>query len=359
MDYYKIVKLELEKIYAALVDEESRDWFNVRVEWMITRNRNKLLESVIYLAKKYPKKWRHLGMERFIKNREYQGIIIYGCGYEGNLTKEILNLCGYEIAFWCDSNKDNVGKKINNIMVISTEELVKKYDNYLVIIGSTKYKEQIREHLHAYGFSLDQTALFSENAYDWANYGTQYFDMFSPEEEVFVDAGAYNGDTIFDFLKWIKGSKIYKVYSLEPQKDMYEYIKNRLMKNNISKVEVLNYAAWCKEEELSFVNREDGSAIVKGEESLHKVRGMAIDDIVGVEKVSFIKLDIEGSELEALKGASKTIKKYHPKLAISIYHRPEDILQIGRYILKLNPDYRLYIRHYTLTVYETVLYAYS
>ena len=68
-------------------------------------------------------------------------------------------------------------------------------------------------------------------------------------------------------------------------------------------------------------------------------------------------MDIEGSELEALKGAAETIKKWRPKLAISIYHKYEDIIEIPEYILSIVPDYSFYIRHYSSDIWETVLYA--
>lgn len=82
-----------------------------------------------------------------------------------------------------------------------------------------------------------------------------------------------------------------------------------------------------------------------------------IDEIVGNDRVSFIKMDIEGAELKALEGAKETILRNAPKLAICIYHKYEDICEIGNYVLKLNPNYKLYIRHYTTCMWETVLYA--
>lgn len=81
-----------------------------------------------------------------------------------------------------------------------------------------------------------------------------------------------------------------------------------------------------------------------------------MDDVVD-EKVTFIKMDIEGAEYEALLGAKETIQKNKPKLAISIYHKPEDIISIPKLIKSMVPNYRLYIRHYSNADNETVLYA--
>lgn len=68
-------------------------------------------------------------------------------------------------------------------------------------------------------------------------------------------------------------------------------------------------------------------------------------------------MDIEGAELEALRGAEKTIQRDYPVLAISIYHKTEDVLEIPLYILELSNRYQFYVRHYSTTASETILYA--
>lgn len=68
-------------------------------------------------------------------------------------------------------------------------------------------------------------------------------------------------------------------------------------------------------------------------------------------------MDIEGCELDAIRGARETIKEYKPKLAISIYHRPEDVITIPNEILTIRHDYKFFIRHYTFGESETVLYG--
>ena len=88
-----------------------------------------------------------------------------------------------------------------------------------------------------------------------------------------------------------------------------------------------------------------------------KVPVTSIDEVLQGERVTFIKFDIEGSELEGLKGARKTIETYHPTLAISIYHKPQDIIELPEYIKGIAPGYRFYLRSYEEDTIETVLYG--
>ena len=82
-----------------------------------------------------------------------------------------------------------------------------------------------------------------------------------------------------------------------------------------------------------------------------------IDEYVGDLDVTFLKIDIEGYELNALKGAKETIVRCKPTIAISLYHKPEDIFVLPEYILSLNPEYKLFVRRYDALCAETVLFA--
>lgn len=93
------------------------------------------------------------------------------------------------------------------------------------------------------------------------------------------------------------------------------------------------------------------------EKGTHKIPADTIDHLLKNEKVSFIKMDIEGAEMEALKGAAEVIKANKPGLAISIYHKPNDFYEIPLYIMALVPEYRLYVRHHSCFFADTVLYA--
>ena len=83
---------------------------------------------------------------------------------------------------------------------------------------------------------------------------------------------------------------------------------------------------------------------------------MPLDGLIH-EAVSYIKMDIEGSERQALFGAKKLIRAYRPRLAVCIYHRRWDVIILPLLVLWLFPGYRLTIRQYSASVYETVLLA--
>lgn len=92
-------------------------------------------------------------------------------------------------------------------------------------------------------------------------------------------------------------------------------------------------------------------------ENIEIIETAALDDVVGDRPVTYIKMDIEGAELEALQGAENIIRKQHPRLAVSIYHKPEDIWTIPRLLMKYYEGYWFYMRHYSFSWYDTVLYA--
>ncbi|MDO7485096.1 FkbM family methyltransferase [Peribacillus frigoritolerans] len=87
---------------------------------------------------------------------------------------------------------------------------------------------------------------------------------------------------------------------------------------------------------------------------------VSIDDLVkerDIPKIDFIKMDIEGAEINALNGAVKTIQEFRPKLAIAIYHQIEDFASVVNFISDLNLDYKFYLGHYTIYAQETILFA--
>lgn len=184
-----------------------------------------------------------------------------------------------------------------------------------------------------------------------------YFDtglLTFGKEEVMVDGGAYTGDTIRQFAE-MTNDCFKKIYAYEPDEKNYKELKEQYGKD--ARVECIQAGLWNEEGQVSFNGTgEDGSAIKQTGDSLIRVERLDGNEKI-VEKVTFIKLDVEGSEAEAILGAQELIKKDKPKLAICIYHKQDDLWKLPLMIHELVPEYKIYIRHQLNVFYDTVMYA--
>ena len=174
--------------------------------------------------------------------------------------------------------------------------------------------------------------------------------------EVFVDAGAYNGETSIAFANNVDG-KYRKIYAMEPDPVMCKLMRDYIYLKGINNISCVNLGAYSHSTKLMFnMENASGSSCISGEGSV-EIETISIDEMLDGNEATYIKMDIEGSELEALEGCKNTILKYKPKLAISVYHKEDDLWKIPAYILEKYPFYRLYLRHYTPITTETILYA--
>jgi FkbM family methyltransferase len=178
-------------------------------------------------------------------------------------------------------------------------------------------------------------------------------------DEVFLDIGACDGDSLKDIVKRTNG-KFKAIYCFEPDKQCLIELNKTKEKIKLPNINIIDKGAWDRIEIFNFSSDSEhgASKIVEDENNLtnNTIETVQIDDIVK-EKVTFIKMDIEGAELNALKGAKNIISKYKPTLAICVYHKNEDFIEISKYIRSLVPNYKLFIRHHNISGTETVLYA--
>lgn len=174
------------------------------------------------------------------------------------------------------------------------------------------------------------------------------------ENEVFIDCGAFDGDTMKAFIKTTKG-KYQSIVCFEPVEEFHKRLEKRGQGKRVTAV----CAGVYKESTTLQFNAEagKGSSISSNAENTISVPVRAIDDVPECKDATFIKMDVEGSELDALKGAKQTILKNKPKLAVCLYHRPKDFIEIPKWIHNLVPEYKLYVRHHSYSINETVLYA--
>lgn len=168
-----------------------------------------------------------------------------------------------------------------------------------------------------------------------------YKDLFKIDEnEIFVDLGAYDGDTIKEFVAACDG-KYKKIYAFEA--DEKNYIK--LLKNTqaLSRIERLNLAAWNQKETLHFERKKGRNSKLSATGSV-SVEANSVDNILN--NATILKMDIEGSEGKAIQGAQRLISKHRPKLYVCAYHRNSDMFALPLQINKICPDYSFYFYHH-------------
>ena len=189
--------------------------------------------------------------------------------------------------------------------------------------------------------------------------GKQYFplDLFKfTDHETFVNCGSYTGDTIVYF-KEATNNMFNRVYAFEPNTDLFKKLSDNIKDSRVLKY---NDGVYSSEGFKSFVEEKgsvDGtSRVVENAEDSHRIRIVTIDKTIN-EPISFVNMDIEGSELEALFGAKESIIKYRPKMAICVYHKKSDLIDIPAFIRSIVPDYKLFLRAYCPWQEELVLYA--
>lgn len=201
--------------------------------------------------------------------------------------------------------------------------------------------------LHCHALNVLNTFLLEQYAYSRGG-----VSVTAEEGDVVIDAGGCWGDTALYF-----AARGCHVHCFEFVPANLEVLRRNLALNPGLAVDVVESPLWeSVGEEVRFDLRGPGT---RASETGEPFKTETIDNYVartGIP-VGFIKMDIEGAELKALKGAEETLGRYRPKLAISLYHREEDFYAIPSYLDSLNLGYRLHLDHFTIHREETVLFA--
>lgn len=177
--------------------------------------------------------------------------------------------------------------------------------------------------------------------------------------DVAVDGGAYNGDTVFSLLTY--RPEIGRVIAVEPDRRNFEKLK-RYAATDPYRIQVHYGALWSKSGNGYFSASGNRNSTLQSTAS-HQVRRqetalLTVDELTSGLSVDYIKYDVEGAELQALQGSRATILHHRPALAVSLYHRSEDLFRIPLLLHSWNPDYRFYLRRTEcLPAWEIMLYA--
>ncbi len=337
--------------------------------------------------------------------REYEHIVLFGAGITGEKVKKYLDQNGILVEYFIDNNPNKQGKRLEGIEILSEKAVLERIPSATIVVSCDAFME-ITDQLVRDGFNKEHIVYFEP---DWLNtpeghgeYIRQHIDDFRMtynmlEDEksrdvfvallnykithnlqyitnkadvlpyfdsdlvrlgddcIFLDCGAFIGDTLGDFISYTKG-RYGKVICFEPNPENVIELKKNIANRNIKNVDVFERGLSDKKQRLCFSGSSEGGRI---SQEGFAIECDTIDNLCfdNVSKVDMIKMDIEGSEYYALLGAKKIIQRDKPVLAVCVYHKEDDFFKLTRLIKELNPNYKLYFRQYELSGEETVCIA--
>ena len=333
-------------IYSHLLDDDSKFIFRNRLLYSITCDYKYIRDIVLQTE---------VGKQVFqmlIQAEERgKGIVLDGAGTYGEYIFQ-----DYPSIKWsciCDSRE--VTKSIfGDTPVLVRKNAVEKYSGAIFVVSSIIYFDAIEKELLALGVSKHNIINIGRKMHKIEQ--KMYFDIpdiLPKERNFFVDCGAYHGESTMEFINWCRGTD-YQVIAFEPDRESYIQYKKNV--DFLEKITVLNAAAYDKKGKEYFNNSGTTSASINGKGDV-EIETLTIDEVVGDADITFIKMDVEGVELKVLGGAQDVIKRCSPVLAISLYHNPEDIVDLMDFCLRINSDYYFILKHYTLGKAESVAFA--
>lgn len=160
------------------------------------------------------------------------------------------------------------------------------------------------------------------------------------DEEVYCDLGAYNGDTIDEFLSVTGGYR--KIIALEPDKKNFKKLFKKY--GETDNILLFNSAVNDTSGEIGFLTNAGRNSVVSNNGEI--ISALSVDDVLDGEKATYIKFDVEGMEKKAVFGAKNTILNHKPKMLISAYHRTDDYFDLPLTVNSIRDDYKIYMRHY-------------
>lgn len=339
-------------------------------------------------------------------------IVMYGMGDGAEKILRIMDSYGIKPAEFMASDEFVRGHSFKGYKVRKLSELEEMYDDFIVVIcfGTSipevldrideiaKRHEVVAPDVPVFGGGLFDSDFISDHEYEIMVMKTMLADEKSGEtldalmkyritgdisvlrscesskeeaysllgiggNETYVDLGAYNGDTVEEFLK-LTNKNFNKIYALEPDRRNFAKLRRRHYALGSGVFQAENAAAWSEDTTLTFYSKSGRNSSLTdniSEESkgrAEQIPARSVDSILGGKPATLIKYDVEGSEEEALKGSEKTIKLYKPRLIVSLYHRTEDLIKLPLLIKELNPEYKFYLRHHPyIPAWDTNLYC--
>ncbi len=361
----------------------------------------------------YKKEWKQARQE--LKERLLsRPIVLYGLGFFGGVIVKNFANEGISVQCFCDSKKHGIDAE-TGLKILSPQELTEQYSDANIVISvanpSTEKsvyhtvlslgfgKKQIFSFQDAYQFMrksrVEQVSLTLEELREYLDGYARSYDSFADENsrkviletinnylfhqlftyeppqnsyfpeaftlcenEIFIDGGLYTGDTTEKFIERM-GGKYARIIGFDiDEKNLAVARENLKAKPG---VEIIPKGLWnCTAVMDAELGIMAGSNVKEGASAQVELTDLDsfFSQLPKEDYPTFIKLDVEGSEKQALLGAEKIIREASPKLAVCAYHKPEDLYVLPELIKQLNPQYQFFLKHYSPYIWDTVLYAY-
>ncbi len=286
-------------------------------------------------------------------SRSNNMIYIYGCGKRGKRLVDMFP--DIQFAGFIDRK---AGNKYKDIPVLGIDE-APTTDECIIVISNLYGSDGIVDDLLSLGIKEDSFIVLTE--YEKTIQNEIYFEDrcikgFKSSDGAFIDGGSLDGNDSRRFIN----SNLYNgnaIIAFEP--DSTSFINTTENLKNLDNVTVYQRGLSDKKTRVHFDGGK-GEAASISEQGTDYIETVRLDDICESINVSFIKLDIEGSEYAAITGAQNVILRDKPNLMVSVYHKKEDILSIPLLLLKYNENYKFALGHYSVgSATDTVLYAFD
>lgn len=352
----------------------------------------------------------YAGLEKNVAVAEQglaQGAVLFGAGPHGQAAARYLKKNGASVLCFADNDPGKQGMFLEDIRVVPPQDS-SVASAPIVLVAARHAVLPVRRQLDDMGIAslpfdafftarnMDRIAHVRDNflrddrsrlSYDGivktmltgdkifcasVMEGNQYFAL--PEfvnigNDHFVDAGAYVGDTVEKFI-WANNGVFNQIYAFEPGVPQLAALRRRV-ERLCGEWAVAESKITCEHAGLSDEDKERPISVTPGmlqctsighhagadDEKAGMVRVRSLDSYLTGRPATFIKADIEGMEMAMLRGAKETIRKFRPKMALSIYHEPTDLFEIAEYVSSLVPEYQMAVRHHAPVLMDSVLYC--
>ncbi len=327
LDYKKIPILYVIDIYAQKYKKDPF-WKNTKILHpdQIFKNKKEKSELIIICIVTSP----IIPIKKYLQKNGYKKIELFYDFAQKNKTNHPLNN-GWSIGKINKKEKDNIKRLFDNLKDNTSQE------NYLQFLAWRKLKIELQ---------FQNTKIEDDNRF--------FIDEILQtlkNDEIFLDCGAHKGFVIDKFLKIVK-NKYKKIYAIEPDINNLKILKENV--KNIKSIKIINKVLSDKNKKIKFYEGFDFAS--KIHKYGNKIKTTTTMDLLNIP-ATFIKMHLEGEELNCLKGGIKTIKKYRPIITATIYHNKDGLWKTPLFAIKNLKEYSYFIRMHTWAGAGVVLYC--